>query len=82
MSMISLKAEVHCPFCGECYVRKVGPNAKSLLCRFCRMSIYLKWTTKTRLGVNKHGFARIADEPFNGNELVEDLNEVFLHEQN
>lgn len=65
-----LKVEVQCPFCGECYKRHAKEGSKSIRCRFCGMSIFLRRT-------GKEGLDRIADEPFNHNEIVKDLNEVF-----
>ena len=57
-------------FCGECYKRHAREGSKSIRCRFCGMSIFLRRT-------DKEGLDRIADEPFNHNEGVKDLNEVF-----
>ena len=65
-----LKIEVQCPFCGECYKRHAKEGSKSIRCRFCGMSIFLRRT-------DKEGLDKIADEPFNHNEGVKDLNEVF-----
>nr|DAQ53719.1 MAG TPA: RimK-related lysine biosynthesis protein, Probable-dependent amine/thiol ligase family Amino-group [Caudoviricetes sp.] len=65
-----LKVEVQCPFCGACYKRHAKESSKSIRCRFCGMSIFLRKIGKNDLG-------RIADEPFNQNEYVKDLNEVF-----
>lgn len=65
-----LKVEVQCPFCGECYKRHAKESSKSIRCRFCGMSIFLRKTSKNVLD-------RVADEPFNHNEGVKDLNEVF-----
>ena len=45
-------------------------GSKSIRCRFCGMSIFLRRTGKNDLN-------RIADEPFNQNEYVKELNEVF-----
>ena len=65
-----VKVDVQCPFCGECYKRHAREGSKSIRCRFCGMSIFLRRT-------GKEGLDRIADEPFNHNEIVKDLNEVF-----
>ena len=65
-----LKVEVQCPFCGACYKRHAREGSKSIRCIFCGMSIFLRKT-------GKEGLDRIADEPFNHNEYVKELNEVF-----
>ena len=65
-----MKVDVQCPFCGECYKRYAKESSKSIRCRFCGMSIFLRRT-------GKEGLDRVADEPFNHNECVKELNEVF-----
>lgn len=44
-----LKVEVQCPFCGECYKRHAREGSKSIRCRFCGMSIFLRKTSKDDL---------------------------------
>lgn len=65
-----MKVDVQCPFCGECYKRHAKDESKSIKCRFCGMSIFLRKSEKS-------GFDRIAYEPFNHNEEVVELREVF-----
>ena len=56
-----MKVDVQCPFCGECYKRHAKESSKSIRCRFCGMSIFLRKS-------EKNGFDKLADEPFNHNE--------------
>jgi hypothetical protein len=43
----------------------------------CKKPLFLKYATDTKDGVNDKGFGRLAYEPFEHNEEVEELNEVF-----
>lgn len=72
-----VKVDVQCPFCGICYTRFAKLKPCSINCRGCSMSLHLKWVGDTPTSTNKAGFGRLAYEPFNHNEDVKDLNEVF-----
>lgn len=72
-----MKVDVQCPFCGECYIRKVQPDTSSIRCYVCKKALFLKYATDEKNGVNSKGIGRLAYEPFNHNEEVEELNEVF-----
>ena len=72
-----MKVDVQCPFCGECYIRKVQPDKISIRCYVCKKALFLKYATDEKNGVNSKGIGRLAYEPFNQNEYVKDLNEVF-----
>ncbi len=41
------------------------------------MSLHLKWTGNTPTSTNKAGFGRLAYDPYNNNEEIMELNEVF-----
>lgn len=72
-----MKVDVQCPFCGECYIRKVNPDKSSILCYVCKKALFLKYVTDTKDGVNDKCIGRLACEPFNHNEEVVELREVF-----
>ena len=72
-----MKVDVQCPFCGECYIRKVKPDTISIRCYVCKKALFLKYATDEKNGVNDKGFGHLAYEPFDHNEEVEELNEVF-----
>ena len=72
-----MKVDVQCPFCGECYIRKVNPDKNSILCYVCKKALFLKNVTETKDGVNDKGIGRLAYEPFVHNEEVVELREVF-----
>lgn len=72
-----MKVDVQCPFCGECYIRQVNPDKSSILCYVCKKALFLKYATDTKDGVNDKGFGRLAYEPFEHNEEVVELREVF-----
>lgn len=44
-----MKVDVQCPFCGECYKRHAKESSKSIRCRFCGMSIFLRKSEKNDL---------------------------------
>ena len=50
-----MKVDVQCPFCGECYIRKVQPDKISIRCYVCKKALFLKYATDTRDGVNDKG---------------------------
>ena len=72
-----MKVDVQCPFCGECYIRKVKPDTISIRCYVCKKALFLKYATDEKKGVNSKGIGRLAYEPFNHNEEVVELREVF-----
>lgn len=72
-----MKFDVQCPFCGECYIRKVQPDKISIRCYVCKKALFLKYATDTKDGVNSKGIGRLAYEPFVHNEEVVELREVF-----
>lgn len=72
-----VKVDVQCPFCGECYHRMVKIKPSSIRCRACSKFLHLKWTGNTPTSTNKAGFGRLAYDPYNNNEEIMELNEVF-----
>ena len=75
--MNKLRTDVQCPFCGDCVVRYVGSDWKSVRCYVCKQPLFLKYATDRPNGVDKNGFARLAHEPFKWNEDVMEFDEVF-----
>lgn len=75
--IVKVKADMQCPFCGENATRFVFKNSSKVRCYVCRMPLFLRFIDDDPEMVDERGYARLAYEPFNHNEEVKVLNEVF-----
>ena len=64
-------------FVGNVITEWVKIKPSSIRCRVCSKFLHLKWTGNTPTSTNKAGFGRLAYDPYNNNEEIMELNEVF-----